>query len=194
MRNKKMNIDKSICKLVSFFKLNESNMGRMDYQVEGIPNLRCEIPLNGEILHFYTHTLLEDKPTFHGGAYLQLIEIDELSNILLGWRSSEENDAWNDDFIIFAERNGDVLYCDLSDITSPVYGSIQKRNFQISNSLSEFIEIYTKVLKIEIEDFYCDVTDDDFNFKPEYLLAVENELKKVLSSEFVANYMLFFYE
>ena len=45
----------------------------------------------------------------------------------------------------------------------------------------------------EIE-FCGDVVDDDFNHKPEYLLRIEEELNKNLSSKlFVDNFMYFFF-
>lgn len=188
-----MHLDKNLSELARLFKLNDSNLGQIAYLAEGIPGFHSKTPLNGEILHFYSHLMLSEKPTFGGGAYLQIFETDELPKILSEWRSPDKNNNWSDDFLIFAERNGDVIYCDLSDEKSPVYGSIQKKKLHISSSLNDFIQAYNRTLEIEIKDFSCDVLDEDFNYKSDYLSTIENELKKTLSTDLSANYMKFFY-
>ena len=77
---------------------------------------------------FYSHLILNDHPTFDGAFIIQIVEPQELNKMLSGWRVQNDT-TWRDEYIIFAERNGDVLFCDTQNITSPVYGSIQKRNF-----------------------------------------------------------------
>ena len=66
--------------------------------------------------------------------------------------------------------------------------------YKLTDSLSDFLNIYSKIIEVEEIEFCGDVADDDFNHKPEYLLRIEEELNKNLFSKlFVDNFMYFFF-
>ncbi|MCF8582545.1 hypothetical protein L2X67_22480, partial [Enterobacter ludwigii] len=81
--------------------------------------------------------------------FVQIIEPHEFNRILSGWRVKNDT-TWYDEYIFFAERNDDVLFCDAKNIASPVYASIQKRNFIISDSLAVFFGLFVLPSRLNI--------------------------------------------
>ena len=186
-----MSIDNSLRKFAETFQNSNETIGIMQYSNMKLKADKIDLPITGEILYFYEHMILEDVPILGNDLYIRFIERSQLKNILDGWDNDPE---WKDSYIIFADRNGDVLLCDSSDIKSPVYGSVQMDMYKITDSLSDFLDIYSNLIKVEEVEFGGDVADDDFNYKPEYLLRIEEELNKNLSSKlFVDNFMYFFF-
>ena len=186
-----MFIDNSLRKFAEIFQSSNTSLGVMKYSNTKVKADKIDLPLTDEILYFYDHMILEDGPSFGGDLHIRVIERNQLKNILDGWNNNPE---WKDSYIIFADRNGDVLLCDSSDIKSPVYGSVQMKMYKLTDSLSDFLDIYSNLIKVEEVEFGGDVADDDFNHKPEYLLRIEEELNKNLSSKlFVDNFMYFFF-
>lgn len=179
-----MHIKNTIQDFVNKFKMIDLNMGEIVY-TDDENEISFPVNLNGEIRFFYSHLILNDHPTFDGAFFIQIVEPQELKEMLSGWRVQNDT-AWHDDYVIFAERNGDVLFCDTKNITSPVYGSIQKRNFIISSSLADFLDSFCSAIEIEQSKYDGDVTADDFNFREDFLkdidLMLKNKLRKVRTS------------
>ncbi|HDT5464107.1 TPA: hypothetical protein QHK11_004350, partial [Enterobacter hormaechei subsp. steigerwaltii] len=96
-----MNIKNAVQDLVNKFKMNELNMGEIDY-TDDENETSFPVNLNGEVDFFYRHLILNDSPTFDGTFYLQIIEPQDLNEILSGWRVQNDT-AWRDEYIIFAE-------------------------------------------------------------------------------------------
>ncbi|MFH2253485.1 hypothetical protein ABK734_06770 [Enterobacter sp. KE9933] len=113
--------------------------------------------------------------------------------MLSGWRVQNDT-AWHDDYVIFAERNGDVLFCDIKNITSPVYGSIQKRNFIISSSLADFLDSFCSAIEIEQSKYDGDVTADDFNFREDFLKDIDLMLKNKRKDVEAEGFKQFFFD
>ena len=192
-----MSIEKILSELVSTFNKSQNSMGVMRFsEKEQIKN-RLSFPLTSQLGYFYSHIILEDTPTFGGDFFIQLFEVEKLDEALDGWKVISTNNSkdpnWSKDYIIFAERNGDVLFCDTSVSECPVYGSVQKRNFQIANSLSEFFTVFIEAIRIEEKTLNNETTDDDFNHKPEYLSAIEKKISESLSKEFMQGFYYFFF-
>ncbi|HHA2246278.1 TPA: hypothetical protein ACOEHG_001113 [Enterobacter ludwigii] len=173
------------------FNMNDLNMGEIDY-TDDESETSFSVNLNGEIQFIYRHLILNDRPTFDGTFYLQVIEPQELNEILSGWRV-QNHMIWHDEYIIFAERNGDVLFCDTRNITSPVYGSIQKRNFIISGSLADFLDVFCSAIEIEQSKYDGDGTDDDFNFREDFLEEIDFMLKSKLKDVEAEGFKQFFF-
>ena len=186
-----MFIDNRLRKFAETFQNSNTSSGVMKYSITKLKAEKIDLPLTGEILYYYDYIILEDKPILGNDLFLRFIERTKLKNILSSWDNDPE---WKDSYIIFADRDGDVLFCDSSDIKSPVYGSVQMKMYKLTDSLSDFLNIYSKLIEVEEIEFGGDVADDDFNHKPEYLLRIEEELNKNLSSKlFVDNFMYFFF-
>ncbi|WP_165729955.1 hypothetical protein [Enterobacter hormaechei] len=186
-----MHIKKAVQDFVIKFNMNELNMGRVDYtDVENETSF--PVSLTGEIEFFYRHLILNDSPAFDGTFFLQIIEAQELSEVLSGWRVQNDT-TWHDEYITFAERNGDILFCETKNITSPVYGSIQKRNFIISGSLAEFLDVFCSAIEIEQSKYDGDATDDDFNFREDFLEDIDLMLKRKLKDVEVQGFKKFFF-
>ena len=164
-----MNIKNAVQDLVNKFKMNELNMGEIDY-TDDENETSFPVNLNGEVDFFYRHLILNDSPTFDGTFYLQIIEPQDLNEILSGWRVQNDT-AWRDEYIIFAERNGDILFCDTQNITSPVYGSIE----------------------MEQNNYDGDATDDEFNLREDFLEDIDVMLKTKLKDVEVEGFKKFFF-
>jgi len=192
-----MPIDEILKKLTHTFDNSENSMGVMKFSEKEQQKNRLSIPLTSQLGYFYSHIILEETPTFGGDFFLQLFEVEKLDEALDGWKviraNNTEDPNWSKDYIIFAERNGDVLFCYTSVSECPVYGSVQKRNFQIANSLSEFFTVFIEAIRIEEKTFNNETTDDDFNHKPEYLSAIEKKVSESLSQKFTQGFYYFFF-
>lgn len=186
-----MNLKNAVQDLVNKFKMNELNMGEIDY-TDDENETSFPVNLNGEVDFFYRHLILNDSPTFDGTFYLQIIEPQDLNEILSGWRVQNDT-AWRDEYIIFAERNGDVLFCDTQNLTSPVYGSIQKRNFIISGSLADFLNAFCSAIEMEQNNYDGDATDDEFNLREDFLEDIDVMLKTKLKDVEVEGFKKFFF-
>lgn len=186
-----MHIKNTIQDFVNKFKMNDLNMGEIDY-ADDENETSFPVNLNGEIRFFYSHLILNDHPTFDGAFIIQIVEPQELNKMLSGWRVQNDT-TWRDEYIIFAERNGDILFCDTQNITSPVYGSIQKRNFIISNSLADFLDAFCSAIEIEQSKYDGDVTDDDFNFREDFLEDIDLMLKSKLKDVEAEGFKQFFF-
>ncbi|ENR9722592.1 hypothetical protein ACEYZD_000482 [Klebsiella aerogenes] len=188
-----MTIDSSLQNFIETFQKSKRSMGVMSYSEENLGCSNHDIPLHGDMLYFYEHTILEDKPTFGGDFFIQIIEMYDLGNIQSGWLIPNGTNDWDKNYVIFAERNGDVLFCDVLDDNSAVYGSVQKKVYKLTNTLGDFLDTYSALIELEDSEFECDTTDDDFNYKNEYLLRVKEVLSNNLPTELVDNYMCFFF-
>lgn len=185
-----MNIKNSIVKLAENFKLNNQNMGGVDY-TDHDNNLKSAVSLRGEIEFFYHHLTLKDKPTLDGVFFMHFIEPPELKRILSGWDVGDN--TWNEAYIIFAERNGDVLFCDTTYDACVVYGSIQKRHFIIADSLSSFLDALNSAMDIERDKYNGEVFDEDFNVEATFIDDVKDMLSKKLDEKEVEGFMRFFF-
>ncbi|EOT8834620.1 hypothetical protein ACNENL_003969 [Escherichia fergusonii] len=188
-----MIIEHSLHKLVDAFQNGSNNSGEVIYSRNEVSIHPITPPLNGEILYFYRHLILRDIPIVGGTCYLIFIESNKLLIALEGWRIPCDTNDWSDNYIIFAERNGDVLFCDLQDINSPVYSSIQKRNRKIADSMGTFLNVYSTIIELESTIFNYNTMDDDFNIIPDFISAVRNELDKKLTGEQKENFIHFFF-
>lgn len=188
-----MLIDNALRDFVDAFHKSKNSLGIMDYTPNEQDNSSINFSLNGEVSYFYSHLILKDGPTFGGDFFLQFIEKEKSDAIQEGWRVTGETPDWNENYIIIADRNGDALFCDLSDKKSPVFGSVQKEIYSLSGTLSEFLNVYSKLIKIEEEEFLDETTDDNLDYKSEYLSRIEAELNKNISSKFTDDFMYFFF-
>lgn len=185
-----MDFQQGINRFVMTFNQSKQSMGEMKIAHNKIMvNRLNSIPLKGELLQFYENTELTDSPSFGGDFYLQVIDLSIIEKVNEDWRAGGE---WQNEFVIFAERNGDVLYCDLSGCDNPVFGSIQKRNFIVAESLLSFMNVYCDLVEIEELEYGCETTDEDFNFKDDYLLAVKDKLKQQLNEDCSRGFERFF--
>ena len=76
-----MNIKNAVQDLVNKFKMNELNMGEIDY-TDDENETSFPVNLNGEVDFFYRHLILNDSPTFDGAFSLQIIEPQDLNEMI----------------------------------------------------------------------------------------------------------------
>ncbi|NWA71363.1 hypothetical protein HX775_05445 [Serratia proteamaculans] len=192
-----MSFDKVLIELVKTFENSSQSMGSIRYSSVEVPSSKIALRISGQIEHFYKHIIMEKKPTLGGDFSMQFFEPEKLKDALVGWRwigpQGIEDPSWSKDYIIFADRNGDALFCDVSDDKCPVYGSIQKVNYQLSLSLCDFINAINKSIDIEKNEFNNETTDEDFNHLPDYLAAIDKELVNIIPRQLADNFKYFYF-
>lgn len=193
-----MSLNLALQGFVQRFKNSDQAMGLIELSQEVIEVNVKNITISGQLEFFYKHIILKDKPTLGGDFYMQFYELHQLEEALVGWRwidtQHNEDLNWNAEYTIFAERNGDVLFCDCSLEQCPVYGSIQKENYKIADSLESYFNVINIVIDIEENEFNNETVDDDFNFMPGYLLSIKNKISNILGGENVKNFMKFYFD
>ncbi|NUU69205.1 hypothetical protein HQN64_24430 [Enterobacteriaceae bacterium BIT-l23] len=192
-----MNIDEVLHNFVDCFNNSPQSLGELKYTSTKLSGDKLALPLKGELLYFYEHLEMIDNPAFGGDLFLELISGQNLVKALSGWRWIGQNNNidpnWSENYIIFANRNDDVIFCDIADGNSQVYGSVQKKNIKLADSLKDFLSVFHDLVKIEEIDFQCETTDDDFNYKLDYLERIERKSEEHLSDEYSKNMFHFFF-
>ena len=154
-------------------------------RVMDIQNINPEIGdirLRGSLLEYFSILDTSDAPVVGNFLSIGLCSFSGLMNAQDGWRWIFEkgkhvrNKSWHDDWVIFADRNGDAIFCDQG--TGEVFGSIQQRNYCVANSLAEFFRLVYIFQWVESTCFDGDCRDDDFNIKDGFFLALRGRLNR----------------
>lgn len=192
-----MSIELALKSFVNAFKKSDQSMGSIEYVEYEKEIETINLKVKGQLYFFYKHLTLKDKPTLGGDFFMQLFEPKQLNDALKGWLwvddLNQKDPNWSENYIIFAERNGDVIFCDCSLEECPVYGSIQKKNYKLSSSLEKYLETITLAMNIEENEFNNETCDDDFNFLQDYISSVRSKILGVISPECTENFINFYF-
>ncbi len=82
--------------------------------------------------------------------------------------------------ILLGKRSGLFLvkememffFADTSSQECPVFFSVQQVNKKVAGSLSSFLDIVSTCMLIELREFGCEVQDDEFNLKEQFVSRV----------------------
>ena len=85
----------------------------------------------------------------------------------------------------------EMFFCDTQNITSPVYGSIQKEIFYFQ-FVSRLFGCFCSAIEIEQSKYDGDATDDDFNFREDFLEDIDLMLKSKLKDVEAEGFKQFF--
>jgi len=143
--------------------------------------------ISGKIKEFYSSVELVESPTVGGDFYFKILTVDKLEVAQSGWAGPDDKTLnWKESFVLFGDRNGDALIFDSAHLSSPVYGSVQKRSYLISPSFSGFLKAIMIGWEIEELEFGGDTREEDMSYKTEFLKRVESRLS-VLGDEVDVN-------
>ncbi|MBF4560072.1 hypothetical protein H7698_28785 [Pseudomonas sp. p50] len=183
-----------IKKFADRFNNNNQNMGTVLYSTDPIVRKSDVFPhLNEQIEEFYLHIHLENAPTIGGDFFLQIFALNELENAQVGWSGPDDEElAWKQSFVVFADRNGDALVYDSEQKNCPVYGSIQKHSFLVANSFFCFLEALLVGIAVE-EEFGGDTREEDLSYKSNFISEVENRISSMGDVVSVQGFMKFFF-
>lgn len=193
-----MSLDAALKNFADAFAAGSENLGTLEYH--GFQPIVEPIPL-GPVLHeYYGRLRTSGKPQVGGELMLRVFTLDELETRQYGWRWIRKNSgpvmddpAWNKHWIVFADRNGDVIVVDDSTASGVVSGHIGPRNFKIAEDLASFFQVLAEAMTIEAKTFDYEVLDEDFNPIPEFLDAVSAIALRVLGPDGEAGFMDFFF-
>ena len=148
--------------------------------------------LSGQLKEFYQHLNLDEEAYFRGAPYdLALIPLPLCEAASEGW----QDPRWKESYVVFAHLMGDeVIFCDLENNLSPVYGRIpgDSKLYHLSPSLSTFLTTYMLMKKLEITQFENDIyIDEDLSdYKEGFLTGImaiiEEQLPEDYRNDFIA--------
>ena len=188
-------------KFINIFQENKQNIGEFKL-IEEKKEIDSDIEkkLSIELRDFYLKYNLEDTPTICGDFYIEFIPLKRIKDIEEGWKWIKKDGklvrdiSWNENWVIFAVRNEDILIADIGEEGTPIIGSMQKRNFKIADSFIEFFDVLTECITIEEEIFNGDTRNEDLSFKLEFLETIKYNLENKLSKGNAMNFYNFFFE
>ena len=139
-----------------------------------------KLSLTGQLKDFYQHLDFNEEAYFRGAPYdLALFPLSSCEAAAEGW----QDQSWKETYIVFAHLMGDeVIFCDLENNLSPVYGRIpgDSKLYHLSPSLSTFLTTYMLMKKLEITKFENNIYIDEdlLDYKEGFLeeiMAIINE-------------------
>ncbi|WP_300627128.1 hypothetical protein [Pseudomonas sp.] len=156
----------------------------------------AEAPAAGPMRSYFQWVDFPDRPMIGGDFMLALYGPDDLPKAQLGWHATGDDDpswGWKDSFIVFADRNGDVLVYDRLDEHSAIFGSIQKRSFKVAANIFALIGSLEAGIAVQLNEFDDATHDDDDDYAPAFLSRVREVLGDVEGAD-VDGFMKFFFE
>ena len=173
---------------VEIYHLNKG-LGELEFTSE---SLYVEKPdLSGQLKEFYQHLDFDEEAYFRGAPYdLALIPLPLCEAASEGW----QDPSWKESYVVFAHMMGDeVIFCDLENNLSPVYGRIpgDSKHYALSPSLSTFLTTYMLMKKLEITQFENNIyIDEDLldykeGFLEEIMAIINEHIPKDYQKDFI---------
>ena len=197
-----MALSETLKEFCSIFGRNGFDLGEVSFNKnETNGNQPEDINLSGQIKEFYSLTDFE-KLVISGALFLKIFSLDDLLRAQNGWRwiidqsgqTAEDTANWNENWIVFGDRNGDAIYTKNDDPLSPVFGTIQKiEHFQLADSLETFFKIINKCLVIEEKEFDFETQTDDLETEPRFLARVTEVVNRFAPGN-EDDFMQFFFD
>ena len=165
-------------------------LGELEFTSE---SLHVEkVYLSGQLKEFYQHLSFNEEAYFRGAPYdLALFPLSSCEAAVEGW----QDQGWKETYVVFAHLMGDeVIFCDLENNLSPVYGRIpgDSKLYALSPSLSTFLTTYMLMKKLEITQFenniYIDENLSDYKegFLEEIMAIIKEYIPKDYQKDFIA--------
>jgi hypothetical protein len=153
-------------------------------------------------LNLFYETLLFNKVLTIGGTFfINIIPQSNLTKAQEGWYNIltkdnnwiTDDNKWNKDWIVFANRNDDAIYCNNTD--NCVYGTIDKtKHYKLGNSIAQFIHILIECMKLEEDKYNFETNNEDEELKSEFLDDVYSILNNISDAKTADDFMEFFFE
>jgi hypothetical protein len=192
-----MDLKTSLKRFVDIFHSSPESLGNLEITKQPV-KLQPPFPLGNALTEYFSHLHFE-KPATGGQFHLSLFSPEQLETAQQGWRwirtdtgaLQEDNIHWNRNWTIIAERHGDVIFVD--EENGKVFGSIQKRNFFISSSVSAFFDVLAECIEIENNKYHNDTVDEDFNPLPNFIEEIKLTTLNKLGPEGSEGFIKFFF-
>jgi hypothetical protein len=188
-----MALKEELKEFVTIFGQHRKNYGTVAF--------REEISSKTDALDVFYDTLIFDELLTVGGLmFINIETLEDLPNAQLNWYKIRDDKGnwvnddqyWNKDWIVFANRNDDVLFYNRLDLA--VYGSISKREtFKLGDSLEEFIKILHQCMKLQQEKYNMKAQDETEAPLPEFLDDIQTILDNNNKGKVNKEFMQFFF-
>ena len=166
-------------------------LGELEFTSE---SLYVEKPdLSGQLKEFYQHLDFDEEAYFRGAPYdLALIPLPLCEAASEGW----QDPSWKESYVVFAHMMGDeVIFCDLENNLSPVYGRIpgDSKLYALSPSLSTFLTTYMLMKKLEITQFENNIYIDEdlLDYKEGFLEGIMDIIEEQLPEDYRNDFIAF---
>lgn len=182
MTNLKNNLYLSLKVFCKTFNKFDANLGTIEYSNH--PQL-IEIPISVNLVDdmqtYFSHVKITDSPMIGGALTISLYSYNELDHAMEGWKwigkaGNIRNEKWDNEWVIFGERSGDVFFCDQT--SGKIYGSIQQNNSLVAHSLSQFFQMTYVFQWVETVFFDGDCRDENFGIKPGFFETLKARYAK----------------
>ena len=173
---------------VEIYHLNKG-LGELEFTSESLHVKKLD--LSGQLQDFYQHLNFDEEAYFRGAPYdLALFPLSSCEAAAEGW----QDQGWKETYVVFAHLMGDeVIFCDLENNLSPVYGRIpgDSKLYALSPSLSTFLATYMLMKKLEITQFENNIyIDEDLldyreGFLEEIMAIIDEQLPEAYRKDFI---------
>jgi hypothetical protein len=149
---------------------------------------------------FYETLLFNKVLTIGGEFFINIIPFSNLTKAQEGWYNIKTKDnnwitddkKWNKDWVVFANRNDDAIYC--NNLDNCVYGTINKaKHYKLGNSIAQFIHILIECMKLEEGKYNFETVNEDEETKSEFLDDVYSILNSISDKRTADDFMEFFF-
>jgi hypothetical protein len=184
---------------VSTFQRSPENVGKLEF-ASPPRSIETDLILNADLNDYFCRLRFEGSPHTGGRLNLFLFSPDELVTAQQGWRwitdksgnLLEDTRHWKDSWIVIADKNGDAIFVDTG--SDKVFGSIQKRNFLVGETLAQFYAGLTPTMKVEMDKYDFEVLSDNMDPLPEFLQDVRAAVSATSGDEASQGFMKFFFD
>lgn len=193
-----MNLRSALDDFVRTFQRSLKNEGKLNIAALA-ESVNTDIPLHVDLRTYFEYLHFEDSPQLGGRFNLFLFSLDELEGAQNGWRWDtlrsgeivEDTTYWKSSWVVIADKDGDAIFVDADN--GKVFGSIQKCNFLVAQTLADFFDALTCTMKIEMDGYHFDVLADDMSPLPQFLNDVRTAVSMKLDAEATSGFMKFFF-
>ena len=152
-----------------------------------------KLSLTGQVKDFYQHLDFDEEAYFRGAPYdLALFPLSSCEAAAEGW----QDQGWKETYVVFAHLMGDeVIFCDLENNLSPVYGRIpgDSKLYHLSPSFSTFLSTYSQMKKLEITKFENNIYIDEdlLGYKEGFLEGIMDIIEEQLPEDYRNDFIAF---
>lgn len=172
------------------YHLNKG-LGELEYTSESLHVEKSN--LSGQLKEFYQHLSFNEEAYFRGAPYdFALFPLSYCEAAAEGWKDQ----GWKETYVVFAHLMGDeVIFCDLENNLSPVYGRIpgDSKLYHLSPSLSTFLTTYMLMKKLEITQFENNIYIDEdlLDYKEGFLEEITAIINEHIPEDYREDFIAF---
>jgi hypothetical protein len=187
----------AVARFAEEFNNEEKNFGTIVIRSEERAVLDYFL-IDSELREFYAKAEF-DELIIGNNFFLEIAALNQIARFQEGWEGMDHiklvSDKDDKSWIVFGDRNGDAIFSKSEDVKSPVFGSIQQVDeFQLSSSLESFLDILTKCLIMERDEFGYETKLEDYTVKSNFIERIRMIVQEYETAKIANDFVGFFFE